>query len=109
MKIKNIQIKSIEGDTALTEIMFEIASARAEKIELLRFDLDDRVEGYSKLLSFVIRKLKNMKQRGQIQFFALDDSFERNSTEAVFLLNKYPEYFENIQVNEPKGYIYVKI
>ena len=109
MKIKNIQIKSVEGDTALTEIMFEIASARAEKIELLRLNLNERAEGYSKLLSFVIRKLKYMKQKGQIQFFALADSFERNSTEAVFLLNKYPEYFENIQVNEPKGYIYVKI
>lgn len=109
MKIKTIQLISPFGDEALTEMLFEIASARADGAELLRVDLDSRDENSTKLMQFLIRKLKAMKQKGQVQFFASADSFEKSSTEAVFLLNKYPTHFEGISTDKSENYIYVKL
>ncbi len=109
MKIKYIQLKSGLGDEALTEIMFEIASARAEGAGLLRFELNEQDESFSKLMLYIIRKLKGMKQKGHIQFFATSDSFEKGSTEAIFLMNKYPALFECVNADEIKKYIYVKL
>ena len=43
-----------------------------------------------------------------IQFFATNLNFKQSDTEAVFLINKYPEIF-NEEFIENSNYIYVKI
>ncbi len=109
MKIKTIRLQSVLSDEVLTEIMFEIASARAEGAELLRFELNLVNDNLATTKQFIIKKLKDMKQKSRIQFFAAADSFKNGSTEAVFLLNKYPAHFEKNSPGESENYIYVKL
>ena len=52
---------------------------------------------------------KEMKARNAVQFFATKESFEKSTTEAKFLTNKYPEISYDSPENADVGYIYVKI
>ena len=110
MKIKIHNIESENAQGIATEIMFEVASARASKTELLQLlirDKDSRLT--AKLRSAAIRVLKEMKSRGAVQFFATGESFEKSTTEAKFLVNKYPEISYDAPENPETGYIFVKI
>ena len=68
MKIKTHNVESENAQGIATEIMFEVASARASKTELLQLlikDKDGRLT--AKLRSAAIRVLKEMKSRGAVQ------------------------------------------
>lgn len=112
MKYKVIEIESSIPDDAAVEMRFAVASARAGGTELIRFDIpfgdDDRE--YKKLFNSLVRLSKAMKEEHHIQFFATEKSFEEQSTEAAFLLNKYPSVFIcGLTDNIESGYIYVKL
>lgn len=95
-----------------TEIMYNIASERASGVKLLRFDIDasDGERAARGALNKAIRILKGMKSRGAIQFIATADSFAGQTREAMFLLNKYPEYVENGGTEPENGcYVYISI
>lgn len=113
MSYKEINLRSSTTDGANTEIMYEIATARADLIDLIRINLVSNEEDESidlrKLFSSVIRLLKNMKQGGSIHFFATEDSFIRGTTEAVFLQNKYPELFFVQPKVENGEFVYIKL
>ena len=110
MIFEAIEIKSIRTVDLDTEIKFAIASARADKVEILRFDINREEEEFFKTYNSVLRILKRMKSVGQIQFLATPRSFSESSAEAEFLINKYPAYMENIpSVSEASAYIYIKI
>ena len=114
MKYKVIELRGKEARDLTTEAMFEIASAKADGLELIRFNIHLLTDGAENLakknLKPVIKTLKNMKSTGQIQFFATPESFKTSSTEAVFLINKYPTLFANIDdESETDTYIYIKI
>ena len=104
---KIIDLKAENIDSMTTEIMFEVAGARADGNELIRLNINN---DETKLYDSAIKLLKNMKQKGLIQFFATEKSFVNGSTEASFLMNKYQD---NISLGDNKGgevsYIYVKI
>ncbi len=105
-----IEIKSIRTADLDTEIKFSIASARADNLELLRFDIRRDAEEFLKSYNSALRVLKRMKTAGQIQFFATPSSFSNSNPEAEFLINKYPAYMENIPtVSDGEAYIYVKL
>lgn len=112
MIYKVVEIESLNGDDALVEMRFNIASARAAKAELMRLDIpygDDEKE-YKKIFNSLTRELKSMKEERLIQFFATKKSFSDHTTEAAFLLNKYPSVFLcGLTDNENAGYIYIKI
>ena len=95
-----------------TEILFEIASRRAGGAELLRIDIagsDDEKADF-RLVRAVLGLLKNMKMRSSIQFFAFPDNFESMQTEARFLINKYPELFEQSpELGDHVSYVYIKV
>ncbi len=107
MIFKLIDLKANSTDASLTEIMFEIAGARADGCELIRFNM---INNETKLYDGIIKQLKGLKQKGLIQFFATADSFASSSTEASFLINKYQA---NLSLGEKENgevqYIYVKI
>jgi hypothetical protein len=85
---KIIDLKSDNVDSMTTEIMFEVAGARADRNELVRLNIkSDEMKMYDS----VLRLLKGMKQKGLIQFFATEKSFADGSTEASFLINKYQD------------------
>ena len=114
MCFKEINLRSVTPDGAVTEIMYEIATCRADGVELIRFNISlsnsfDNME-VRKILPNVIRTLKNMKQKRSIQFIATPESFENKSTESRFLSNKYPHLFESIPVvKEDESFIFVKL
>ena len=112
MLYKQIVLKGKTPIEAETEIMFEVASGRADGIELLRFDAtssDDERE-YTRLVRGIIRILRGMKEHSMIQFFAFPDNFRRSGTESKFLINKYPSLFEALP-EEKEGcmYFYIKL
>ena len=104
---KIIDLKAENIDSMTTEIMFEVAGARADGNELIRININN---DETKLYDGAIKLLKNMKQKGLIQFFATEKSFLNGSTEASFLMNKYQD---SISLGDNNGgevsYIYVKI
>lgn len=114
IKCKEILLKSSTKEGLETEVMYEIATAKVDSIELIKIgiklpDAEDCRAESNKLISSLIRVLKNMKADGRIQFFATEENFAKQTTEAVFLLNKYPTYFESIKLCSGERNIYVKI
>ena len=115
MSYKEINIRSQSADAAVTEIMYEIAACRADAVELIRFNIsyassEGTMNEGKKIFSHAIRTLKNMKQKGSVQFIATEVDFATESTESNFLYNKYPEIFNSTPVaRENEEYIYVKI
>ena len=112
MSYKNLSLRSKIPESATTEVMYEIAACRADKIDLLRIDIPlNEGEGIEtkKIMSTVIKVLKNMKAGKGIHFFATRQNFESFSTEASFLQNKYPEIFSSIENKENFEYIYIKL
>lgn len=93
MNCKNCVIDNVKPDKLMTELRFCIASARASGFELIRLGFLE-TEGASddaKLEAAVFKKLRALKKEGVIQFFASSESFSKHTTEAIYLLNKYPE------------------
>lgn len=112
MQYKTINFKGKEPCEIITEAMFEIACARADGEELVKFILPTEESAgafYKKNISELLKTLKKMKSAGLIQFFATQASFTEATTEAVFLINKYPMVFENSDFAKEEGYVFVKI
>lgn len=112
MSYKEINLQNYSAKEIKTEIMFEVVSERVSGTELLKINIrkadDERT--YLRAVATVHRMLKQMKQRGAIQFFATPKSFSENSTEAKYLLNKYPEMLSNPQdESEAETFVYVRI
>jgi hypothetical protein len=112
MNYKELNFRSKTPDAAATEIMYEIATARADGIDLFRINFSlDEGEGIDgkKIFLTVIKLLKNMKQNGNIHFFATHDSFTHGTTEAVFLKNKYPDHYEILHDIKDTKFVYIKL
>ena len=111
MNFKEFTLKADLPEQISTEILFEIASARADSLELICINIFNEDKEYiqpQKQRAAVIKILKNLKADGRIQLFATSDSFKGQKTEAYFLQNKYPEIFNsspNDFINENKVYI----
>lgn len=102
---KKINLKSESVDSMTTEIMFEVAGARADGNELIRLNINN---DDGRLFDSAVKLLKNMKQKGLIQFFATEQSFAKGRTEASFLLNKYGDALI-VENSGEEPFIYVKI
>ena len=110
MDFKEISLELSEPNSFITELKFEIATARAEGAQVLRVGTQtiDK-ENNEKLHKQLTKSLRAMKQKGTIQFYAFSEGFLRHSTEAVFLMNKYPDYFDNSQQLEGEDVLFIKI
>lgn len=75
-----------------TEIMFSIASARAQKIDFVQLELSDDNE--QKIKVNAVKLLKLLKKQGRIQLFIDSDELRGSSTEAQYLANKYPDAYD---------------
>ena len=109
MVYKDIEIVSEKTDDFFVELKFEAATARAEGCEVLRINISESksAEDLSKNKHAVTKALRFMKQKGTIQFFAFTEDFEKHTTEAVFLLNKYPLCVESAE--NGSEYLYLKL
>ena len=92
-----------------TEVKFNIASARADRVELVRLSLplSDDEKDNKRLLCCLIKVLRAMIRDGSIQFYETDEGFESSTTEAKFLDNKYHDYI--ISSDDKSKYIYVNM
>lgn len=113
MYFKELTLRGENPEQISTEVMYEVAAARADRAELLRINiLNEEANDLfpKKRLSVLIRILKIMKGDGRIQFFATQDSFNSLGTEAVFLQNKYPERFDVLPHNNcEEDFVYIKL
>jgi hypothetical protein len=111
MKYKELNLRADLPEQINTELLFEIASARAEGTELICINIFNEEKKYSfpqKQRSVLIKLIKNLKSEGRIQLFATSDSFRNQTTESYFLQNKYPEIFDSTSkryLNENAVYI----
>lgn len=79
-----------------TELRFLIASAKVDGVELLRLDpltCEDEKEN-ERIAGCIIKVLRTLKKESVIEFYVNREGFSANSTEAIFLLNKYGEYID---------------
>lgn len=91
-----------------TEIRFLTASAAVDKMALFCLKLsDNRAESSAeKIKSNVVKVLRTLKKEGIIEFFVTREGFGNESTESVFLTNKYGDF---INLKEESELIYVKL
>ena len=92
-----------------TEMRFLLADAKVDKKELVRFDFEDRASDKenSRVMSCIIKILRSLKRESVIQFYVNDEGFSANSTEAIFLLNKYSQFISGI--DGAVNFVYIKI
>lgn len=110
MIFKTIEIKSERPIDIDTEIKFSIATARAENIELLRFDIKRDDDSFSRVYNGAVKILKKMKNQAQVQFIATPKAFNASNAEAEFLINKYPNQIKNMpNYGDGEAYIFVKL
>ncbi len=112
MRYSTVDLQVKKNDGVAPEIMFLIASERVSGTELLCFNLpqDDDEAVERRLAMQAIRTLKEMKGRGAIQLYATRDSFVALTTEAQYLINKYPELFEDVDYGQMSDRaLYVKL
>ena len=105
MKLCTVKLKYEKLRDMTTEVFFEVAGARACGYSVIRFDTPEGAG--ERAVSTLARILRGMKRRGAVQFFVGKDGFEKQSTEARFLLNVCPECEEASGV--ACNYLFVKI
>lgn len=86
MKICSIELKSATAALMRTEILYSVASSRANEKELVEFTyLPD-----GKSEKNVIKVIKELKKQGKVKVYALSRDINGQSKEAEYLSNKYP-------------------
>lgn len=112
MKICSYNLCGSNQSEISTEIKFLLASARFDGVELLRFvyETNETDREAKRLYNITLKVLRSLRARKSIQFFVLPESFAESTTEAEFLLNKYPEHFAAPPaLKENESEFYVKI
>ena len=112
MEFKEIFIRSLTPGELRNELLFEIASERVAKTELIRFNIMNKADpiAFNKTVKTAIKYLKSFKAKGIVQFLATPESFLNGKTESQFLINKYPHLVENVPTeDENLFFIYVKL
>ena len=92
MKYVTLTPTASASSTLETEIMFAVASARAQGIEFLKIDISADKE--SGMKSAVAKHLRQLKKQGRIQLFVDAHDLHGASTEAQYLTNKYPDILD---------------
>ena len=92
---KEINLKSNTQEKIITEILFELAVARADGIQIVKLNIpdcdnEDEFCPIERKMQGIVKLFKNMKRKNMIQLYSTPESFLFQTTEAVFLLNKYP-------------------
>lgn len=95
MKIYFCDLQSEAVDQMSTELRYVIATARAAGDELIAINRKDQRTAKGDL---ALRKLLNsLKREGKIDFYADRESFENNSREASYLMNKFLDIAQLIE------------
>ena len=100
MKLFTYVLDAKEYRHLLTEIMFNISSARSLGYELLMLKYPQPTEPIT--LSRTERILKSLKKRSFIQYLVTSTQCSEGSEEAEYLYNKFPDTGKTVQaLSEP--------
>ena len=102
MNILNYTLSKDVKSNIETEVLFVVASARAQGKEFIEFVLADEKQ-YS-MIAVILRRLK---KQGKIQIFVGQNDFESNTKEVMYLKNKFSELVSEFSGGSEK--ILVKI
>ena len=105
MRYDTFTLTSSNQSIAETEILYSIASARANQMDFLKLILN--LDQGEKIATNTTRVLKSLKKQGRIELYISSDELGGDSTEAEYLRNKFPEIC-NIR-NENETSIIIKI
>lgn len=76
-----------------TELNFIVASFRVNGVDVLKLEFasveDEKLQ--CRIRNRALGVIKELKRRGAVEFFVKREDFNKSTTEAVFLLNKFPE------------------
>ena len=89
MKISSVKLNSPTLQQLRTDILYSIASFRAQGMELVELIVSDTAK--EKLENGTLKVLKEQKKQGSIRAYALAREISGESCEAEYLLNKYPD------------------
>lgn len=94
----------------LSEIFFNIATERACKAEIVRFDIPKSPDkNDQKAYPAALRIMKYAKKREFLQIYLNDEMLASDSTESLYIRNLYGDFIENEIRPEGYDFIYVKI
>lgn len=91
MEYRRFDIQGNDADTLYTEILYALAVARTEGESLVRLVITPEEDADAGKLSLAAaRHLRRLKKEKKIGVFVLSAELSSDSTEAAYLLNKYP-------------------
>lgn len=101
MPYRRFDINGRDTDTLYTELLYAIAVAKTEGASLLRLVLfcEEEING-ERLALAEGKHLRRLKREGRIRLFVYADAIGEDTTEAAYLLNKYPTLAEEGRVSE---------
>jgi hypothetical protein len=88
MQYKIFDLKDTESKELSVVLKFDVATARHLNYQLLCLKLDENSE--PKFIKNMTVCLKDMKKKGIIDLFVCSDDLYSGSTEAEYMLNKFP-------------------
>lgn len=112
MKICEYALLGANQNEISTELKFHLASSRFDGAQLMKFvySTNDTDREATKMRNIVIKVLRSLRAKKIIQFFVMPESFDEGSTEAAFLLNKFPDYFsKQVSQNSEEGCFYIML
>lgn len=77
-----------------TEIRFITASATVDKKSVIRLKFADKA-WYVKMEAPLLKVLRTLKKEGIIEFFVTKDGFISETTESIYLSNKYGDFLDD--------------
>jgi len=89
MKINTFEIDKTNEEQLETEILFYIASSRAEGKELVKLSV--KGERKERTISIALKILRAAKKRNTVQLFLTAQQMYGRTTEGEYIKNKYPD------------------
>lgn len=91
-----------------TEVRFDVAAARADKVDIIRFSIPkgEDEKNNSRILFCFLKVLRSMQKAGLIQFYVKDEDLSAMTTGALFLKNRFGDAI--VPSPDSFTYIYVK-
>ena len=85
-------------ESIILELSYSIASARADKIQLLSLMYDEELpeDKRETLYKCTVKTLKKMKKQGRIDFYVDREGFLKEKTEANYLINRFPNITDSV-------------
>ncbi len=99
-------IDNPEDKAADTYLSFNIATTRSMNLSLMKLIFQD--PDFEKSESLFIACLKKFKKKNMIDFFVTANDISSATSEAAYLMNKFPELQSEI-IDAKGNYIFVKI